>query len=171
MAGENRGGDAAAAAAATFAAQQNIRMETNILGFFHSLLRYGVLAFVAAAGLAALNGLLRGRPILVYERTLAMVAVLLCHVQLVLGLILYFMRFKAFGMMQPAHQRFWKMEHIGTMVIAIVLVTVGRAMSKRAKEEPRKQRLIAIFFLIALVLMLWATPWPFKEVGRDLGWL
>lgn len=146
-------------------------MDTGILNFFHSLLRYGVLLFVAAAGITALIGLLRRQPILVYERMLAVVAVILCHVQLVIGLLLYFLRFKAFGHMQPAHQRFWKMEHISTMVVAIVLVTVGRAMSKRAHQEDRKQRLIAIFFLIALVLMLWATPWPFKEVGSGFGWL
>ena len=53
MAGENRGAATAVRASATFAGHQRIRMETNILGFFHSLLRYGVLAFVAAAGLAA----------------------------------------------------------------------------------------------------------------------
>lgn len=146
-------------------------MDTSLITFFHSLMRYVVLAFTAGAGITALLGLLRGRPILVYERMLAVVTVVLCHVQLALGLTLYLMRFKAFGQMQGAHQRFWKMEHIGTMLVAITLVTVGRALSKRAKDEARKQRLVAIFFLIALALMLWATPWPFTAIGEGLGWL
>jgi hypothetical protein len=30
---------------------------------------------------------------------------------------------------------------------------------------------VAIFYLIALVLMLWATPWPFTEIGIGRGWL
>jgi RsiW-degrading membrane proteinase PrsW (M82 family) len=63
------------------------------------------------------------------------------------------------------------MEHLGTMVIAIVLVTLGRALSKRAKEERTKQKRVAIFYLIALALMLWATPWPFREIGHGRGWL
>ena len=146
-------------------------MDQNILTFFHSLLRYAVLLFVAAAGFVALMGWLRQRPILVYERMLAVVAMVLCHIQLAIGLALYGMRFKAFELMAPSHQRYWKMEHIVMMIAAIALVTIGRMLSKRAKEEPIKQRHVAIFYLIALVLMLAGIPWPFTEVGRDLGWL
>lgn len=146
-------------------------MDQNILTFFHSLLRYAVLLFVAAAGFIALSGWLRKQPILVYERMLAVIAMVLCHIQLAIGLGLYGMRYQAFAVMAPAHHRYWKVEHISMMIAAIALVTIGRMLSKRAKDEPAKQRHIAVFYLIALVLMLVAIPWPFTEVGRDLGWL
>lgn len=138
--------------------------------FLHSLLRYGVLLSVALAGLLALRGWLMQRPILTYERALAIVAMVLCHVQLVFGLILYMMRVKTYTPNYPSHT-FWKFEHIGTMIIAIALITVGRSLAKRAKEERVKQRQVAVYYLIGLVLMLWATPWPFREIGHGRGWL
>lgn len=139
--------------------------------FVHSLLRYGVLITVAAAGLLHLRGLLAQRPILNGERSLAIVAVVLCHVQLVVGLILYAMNYGSYANMRGAAGRFWKMEHLGTMLIAIVLVTLGRALSKRAKLERSKQLRVAVFFLLGLLLMLWAIPWPFMEIGHGRGWL
>ncbi len=150
-------------------------MDGNVfLEFLHSLLRYGVLLTVGGAGLLALRGRLFARPILTWERTVTIVAVMLCHVQLLLGLLLYALRFKALHKIYPpgsAHLRFWKFEHIGTMIIAIALVTIGRAMAKRAREEQRKQVLVAVFFLIAFALMWWATPWPFTAMGFSRGWL
>lgn len=146
-------------------------MENPFLVFLHSLLRYGVLLTVAAAGLLHLRAFLQGRPILNGERMMAIVAVILCHSQLVVGAILYGINFGAYSSMGGEIGRFWKMEHIGAMVIAIALVTIGRASSKRAKDERVKQKRIAIYYLIALALMLWAIPWPFTEIGHGRGWL
>lgn len=146
-------------------------MENPFLVFVHSLLRYGVLFTVAAAGILHLRAFLQKRPILTYERSLSVVAVVLCHAQLVIGLILYLMNFNTYKNMVGEVGRFWKMEHLGTMLVAIALVTIGRASAKRAKDERVKQKRIAIFFLIALALILWAIPWPFTEIGRGRGWL
>jgi cytochrome bd-type quinol oxidase subunit 1 len=148
----------------------------DILGFFHSLLRYAVLLAIAVAALSALRGYLTKGPIIVWERAAAIIAMVLCHVQLVLGLVLYAMRWeklhKNFAQEPPSPVfRFWKYEHIGTMLVAILLVTLGRMLSKRASTEQGKQLRVAIFYLIALVLMLWATPWPFTEIGIGRGWL
>lgn len=146
-------------------------MDGSILIYFHSLLRYVLLAAVAYAGLSHLLGLLRGTPILNGERTAAIIALVLSHVQLVLGLALYFMRRGLYEEMAQPYQRFWKYEHLGTMLIAIVLITLGRSLSKRAKEERSKQLRVAVFYLIALLLMLWAVPWPFTEVGHGRTWI
>lgn len=146
-------------------------MDNPFLLFLHSLLRYGVLLTVAGAGILHLRGLLQGRPILIGERRLAIIAVILCHTQLVIGAILYAMNFSVYKGMGGEVGRFWKMEHLGTMLIAIALVTIGRASSKRTKDERTKQKRIAIYFLIALALMLWAIPWPFTQIGHGRGWL
>jgi len=146
-------------------------MDGNILIFFHSLLRYLALLAVGYAGLSHLMGLLRNTPILNGERTVAIIAVVLCHLQLVLGLALYFMRSAAYAEMAQPYQRFWKYEHLGMMLIAIILVTLGRSLSKRAEKERGKQIRVAIFYLIALALMLWATPWPFTDIGHSRPWL
>jgi len=143
----------------------------SFLTFLHSLLRYGVILTLLMAVIISWRGVLFQRPILVWERMVVIIAVALCHVQLVLGGILYGMRFNAFEKMSPAFERFWKYEHVGTMVIAIVLVTIGRVLSKRAKSEHRKHLFVGIFFLIALMLILWATPWPFTDIGHGKKWI
>jgi len=146
-------------------------MDHTFLIFAHSLLRYLVLFAVAFAGITHLMGLLRDKPILTGERTVAIVALALCHLQLVLGLALYLLRRGLYEDMAKPYQTFWKYEHLGTMLIAIVLVTFGRILSKRAKDERGKQMRVAIFYLTALALMLWATPWPFTVVGHGRPWL
>lgn len=146
-------------------------MENPFFLFIHSLLRYGVLILVAWAALVNLRGYLLQRPILNGDRALAIAAMVVCHIQLVIGLILYLSNFEAYKNMSGEVGRFWKMEHFGTMLIAIVLVTVGRMLSKRAKEERTKQRHVAVFYMIGLVLMLWATPWPFTAIGHGRGWI
>jgi hypothetical protein len=68
--------------------------------------------------------------------------------------------------------RFWKMEHIGTMVLAVALITIGRILSKKAKTEDGKQLRIAIFFTIGLLLILVMIPWPFMaKFSHAYGWL
>lgn len=146
-------------------------MDHSLLIFIHSILRYLVLISVGYAGITHLVGLLRGAPILNGERTAAIIALALCHLQLVLGLSLYLLRISLYSDMAQPFQRFWKYEHIGTMVTAIVLVTLGRILSRRAEQERGKQIRVAAFYLIALVLMLWATPWPFTTIGHGRAWM
>jgi hypothetical protein len=148
----------------------------DILGFFHSLLRYGILLTVSVAAFAALRGYLTKGPIMVWERAIAIIAMVLCHVQLALGLVMYMMRWEKLhkNFRDEPHSpvfRFWKYEHIGIMILAILLVTLGRTLSKRAHTEQGKQLRVAIFYLLGLLLMLWAIPWPFTNMGLGRGWL
>ena len=146
-------------------------MDSGFLSFFHSLLRYAVLIALLFAFIVNLRGMLAKRPILVGERMVTIIAMVLCHVQLVLGLLLYFMNLSAINQMVDPYKRFWKFEHIGGMVVAIALITVGRVLSKRAQEESKKQRHIVVFYGIGLLLILVSIPWPFREAFRSFGWL
>jgi uncharacterized membrane protein YwaF len=70
--------------------------------------------------------------------------------------------------MKYAASRFYTMEHISMMIIAIVLITIGMMRAKRAKSETKYFWSIFLFYLIALILILSAIPWPGgKFVG---GW-
>jgi hypothetical protein len=155
---------------ATSVANSNV---PNILMFFHSLLRWGIVITVALAGAGALKGYLAKGPVIVWQRSMAIWAMVLCHVQLIIGIILYGMDLGkgTFALMPPDHMRYWKFEHVGMMVIAIALVTVGRIASKKAKTEQGKHLRIAVFYLIALALMLWMIPWPFTAMGEGRGWI
>jgi hypothetical protein len=94
------------------------------------------------------------------------------HITLLLGLYQYFTGehgFKtissaiSFGdVMKNNAARFWAVEHISAMLIAIVLITVAR---RSAKSLAYKKA--AVIYVIALLLILAAVPWPFREgVGR-----
>lgn len=152
---------------------------TGILLLLHSILRWLVLLSVATAGIVALRGYILKAPIIVWERSVTIVALVLCHVQLLLGLLLYGIKFNSYTLttmrgyqtvLTNSVIRYWKMEHIAGMILAIALVTAGRILSKKATTEPGKQLRIAIFYLIALLIFLVMIPWPFREgIGR--AWL
>ncbi|MBK6829502.1 MAG: cytochrome B [Flavobacteriales bacterium] len=146
-------------------------MDSGFLPFFHSLLRYAVLLTLLYAFAVNLRGVLQQRPILTGERAVTILAMVLCHVQLGVGGILYAMDYQMIDKMADPYRRFWKFEHIGMMVLAIALITVGRMLSKRATDERTKQMRIVVFYGIGLLLILVAVPWPFRDEFRSLGWL
>jgi hypothetical protein len=96
----------------------------------------------------------------------------LCHLQLVVGLLLYIIEYNAITRGYTGEGlRYWKYEHLGMMLSAIVLITLGRVLSKRAKAEGSKQMLVAAFYTTGLLIMLLTIPWPFTFLGMRRGWL
>ncbi len=141
----------------------------EFLSFAHSLLRYLVVFTVAYAGIVHLVGWIRRTPLLNGERTVAILAMVLCHIQLVLGVLMYIIYAKYTADASASAGRYWKFEHAAMMILVIVLVTLGRSLSKRAKEERTKQRHVAVFYLSAFLLMLISIPWPGSHFGNITG--
>jgi hypothetical protein len=48
--------------------------------------------------------------------------------------------------MSEATYRYWNVEHISMMILAIVLITVGYSKSKELKDDASKHKTITIFF-------------------------
>lgn len=88
------------------------------------------------------------------------------HTQLIIGLVQYFItsgKVKFFdGWMKEAAFRFYGMEHLMGMLIAIVLITVGYGKSKRGTTDSEKFKPIKLFYLIGFILILASIPWPFR---------
>lgn len=94
------------------------------------------------------------------------------HTTLLIGLYQYFTGAVGFKMIQSAGMgatmknaatRFWAVEHIFSMILAIVLITIGHISYKKAQNSNRAK----LLYVIALLLIMLAMPWPFKEgVGR-----
>jgi hypothetical protein len=94
------------------------------------------------------------------------------HSTLLLGLYQYFFgavgikMIQAAGMgvaMKDATTRFWAVEHISSMLIAIVLITIGHISYKKTQNASKT----TVFYVIALLLIVLAMPWPFREgIGR-----
>lgn len=88
-------------------------------------------------------------------------------IQFLVGLILYFFvspitqaAFADFGgAMKNAELRFYAVEHILMMFIALVLVHIGRMKIKRINADWKKHRAAVVWFGIALVIIIAAIPW------------
>ena len=106
-----------------------------------------------------------------YEKKDKMVnlfAMISLHIQLLLGLILYFTSPKvsfASGWMKDAALRFYGMEHLIGMLAAIVVVTVGRKLAEKQESAILKNKKIALWYVIGLVLIIASIPWPFRGLG------
>ncbi|HRO71827.1 MAG TPA: hypothetical protein PK951_15660, partial [Chitinophagaceae bacterium] len=67
--------------------------------------------------------------------------------------------------------RFFWVEHPMFMLLAIVMITIGNSMGKKALPDEVKFKRAFWFFLIALLMILVAVPWPFRDVvGEGRGW-
>lgn len=94
------------------------------------------------------------------------------HMQLLLGFVLYFGKdwHTQFGIMDDARVRFFSLEHAFMMTLAIIMGTLGYSLSKRATNDGSRFRRQAIWFSLALLVILAAIPWPFREALGDHGW-
>jgi hypothetical protein len=100
------------------------------------------------------------------------------HITLLLGL--YQVAFGRYGIftsalpegtsfMKDKFFRFYWLEHPLLMIVAITLITMGHAAAKKNIPATEKYKKAFYFFVIALVAILAAVPWPFRDiVGRPL---
>ena len=148
-------------------------MYTTVL-FLHSWIRWIALVATVGVTLAALRGKVEG------ERSVAdrwgIVAMMALDLQMLLGLLLYFglspnMReiLNHFGeSMQRADTRFYAVEHVTAMFIAIVLSHVGRVLARKAATPAAKRTRLLVTFGLATILIIVGMPWPGRPGGRDL---
>lgn len=96
------------------------------------------------------------------------------HITLLLGLFQYFNGANGFHIFENAGgfaevmknsvYRFWAVEHITAMIAAVILITIARGKAKKENYSAAKW-----LYLIALILILAAVPWPFREgIARPL---
>lgn len=127
----------------------------SILKSAHSGWRYIVLILLVIAVIQAIAGWLGKKPYTEGNRKLNVFTLISAHIQLVFGLVLYFMNDWYKVDSSVAIGRYWKMEHIGMMVLAIILITYGNARSKKTADAgPVRHRNIALYFGLALVLII-----------------
>ena len=129
----------------------------NFFRLFHSGFRFIVLALVLVAILQSLAGWLGNRPYTAANRKINLFAMISAHIQLLIGLVLYFISpFVQFSSaaMKVAGTRYWTVEHITMMVFAIALITIVHSRSKKMTAPQGKHRAIAIFYLLAVIVIV-----------------
>jgi hypothetical protein len=141
----------------------------------HSWLRWVVLLAGLVAVFRAVGGWSGARGWTRIDDRAGFWFTLALDVQMVLGLVLYFF-LSPFttqaladfgGAMRVSATRFWAVEHVFGMVLALVLAHIGRVRVRNAPAS-RKHRVSAIFLGLALLVILASIPWPGMAAGRPL---
>lgn len=137
-------------------------MET--LQFIHSGWAYIVLLVLIIATFNALIKFFSGKEYSPVDFRFSLFALITMHIQLLLGIILwftkgYFDEMSVGEVMKNDAVRKLVVEHPTTMLIAVVLVTIGYSKHKKKLVSKPKFKLLAIFYTIALALVLYMIPW------------
>jgi hypothetical protein len=133
----------------------------------HDTLRWLLLLSLVITLVKYISGWLGNQPWRKTDNILGIVFTSFMDIQLLTGLVLYFflspitkLAMSDFGAaMKNPDLRFYAVEHLSMMLIAVVLVHIGRAKSKKAKTDSAKFKTATIFFLIAMIVILAAIPW------------
>jgi NADH:ubiquinone oxidoreductase subunit 2 (subunit N) len=131
----------------------------------HSGLAYLVLTALIVVIFLMLIGSLSGREFTEKDRKIALIAFILSHVQLLIGLILYFVSpvglslLQGGGAMSDSAARLTALEHPLINIVAIVLITIGYSRAKKAQTSRAKFRSIYMLYAVGLVLILSRIPW------------
>lgn len=133
----------------------------------HNLFRWLVLIVMILAVVFALTGWLKKRDWSKKDNITGLLLTIFADIQLLIGVVLYAFAspitkaaFNDFGAaMKNSDLRFYAVEHILLMTIALVLIHIGRAKSKKSVAPWKKHRSSAIYYGFALLIILAGIPW------------
>jgi len=142
----------------------------------HSWLRWAVLIAGLFAVVRAIAGVAGRRRWTRLDERAGFWFGTLVDVQLLLGLLLYFAlspitraALQDFGgAMRSSGLRFYAVEHLFGMIVAVALAHVGRSRTKKLTNDAARHKVAAICFLLALLAILISIPWPGLPHGRPL---
>lgn len=138
-----------------------------ILKTIHSYWAFLVLLVLIAAAGNALLGRVRSNAFGARDLRIALFGLIFSHIQLLIGLILYFVspwfdqwsRMEMSGVMKNSEARLYLVEHPITNILAIVFITLGWSLHKRQTEASKKFLRIGMFYSFGLLLLLSRIPW------------
>jgi uncharacterized membrane protein (UPF0182 family) len=152
-------------------------MQTGLV-HLHNLLRWIILILLVVSVVKSYMGWKSGKAFSAGDRKIWLFTMIAAHVTLLIGLyqwlagrygLLTHQRPEGVSMMKDGYYRFFQFEHPLTMIVAILLITMGYGVAKKQLSDSDKYRKAFQLFLLALVLILLRTPWPFMDtVGRGL---
>lgn len=140
----------------------------EILKHTHSGLRWVALILI----LMAIYNSITAKEFNKREKLINLFSMVSLHTQILLGLVLYFISPRvsfASGWMKDDSFRFYGMEHLAGMLIAIALITIGYVKSKKGTTPAEIYKPIKLFYIIGLILILASIPWPFRA-NLGGGW-
>ncbi|MDB5206423.1 MAG: hypothetical protein JWR72_1498 [Flavisolibacter sp.] len=150
----------------------------NAMVHAHSIGRWIVLLLLL---FAIFNSLIAGnRPFIKSDNRLGLLLTIFSDLMLLVGIYLYvvgergYKLFAGYGsmgaVMKDAYARFYAVEHMAGMLIAIILIHIGKAQARKPIGDKAKHRRTMIFYFLALLIILVSIPWPFRAIGTGRGW-
>lgn len=151
----------------------------NGLVHLHNILRWVIILLLLIVLIRHLVGMTGKRPFTSGDKKTGLFLMIAAHIQFLLGLYQWFVgpwgyklikNAGGFGeIMKNPVLRFWTIEHNTGMLIAIILITAGRNVSKKNLPDYTKHKRSYWLFLIALILIIISVPWPDRgEISRPL---
>ena len=145
----------------------------HTLLFFHSILRWLVLINIIYSIYRAYRGYFKNLKFTKLDNLTRHWTATLTHIQLLIGIILYTQSsiIKYFWSnfntsIKNIDTTFFALVHLLFMLTAIVIVTIGSALAKRKPTDKEKFKTMLIWFLIALLIIFIAIPWPFSPLAN-----
>lgn len=135
----------------------------------HSILRWFILVSIVLSLFYAYRGWLKNKPFTKFDNYLRIATVSFVHIQLIIGFWLYLISpivdYFLTNFNEALHMtqaRFFGMEHITMMVLAVTAITIGSSIARRTKDSTKKFKVIAIWYTIAFIFIFTSIPWPFS---------
>ncbi|WP_018341640.1 hypothetical protein [Cytophaga aurantiaca] len=144
----------------------------------HSLIRWIVLATVLITLFRSYYGWLSNKSFTKSDNTLRLITLSAVHIQAMLGIVLYcispIIRYFFNNFKEAVHEkefRFFGMEHSLMMLTAVVFITIASITSKKKDRDQQKFKTLAVWFSIAVLIILFSIPWNFGEITANRPWI
>lgn len=139
----------------------------DIVKVLHSYWAYLVLLVLLLATINALVKFFGKKEFHSKDFRVSLFALIVSHLQLLLGLLLYFVspRLQMWsesgmgGVMKDSTNRLYLVEHPLINIIAVALITIGYSKHKKKLTSTPKFKMLAIFYTLALILYVSRIPW------------
>ncbi|MGN7787107.1 hypothetical protein ACTJIJ_21420 [Niabella sp. 22666] len=145
----------------------------SVLLFLHSIFRWLVLVSLVYSIYRAFRGYTLRLAFSKTDNAIRHWTVTLAHIQLMIGMVLYFksplvQHFWSRASKVPASKEltFFSLIHLALMLVSIILITIGSAKAKRQLQDPIAFKTIFTWYLVALILIFIAIPWPFSPLAN-----
>lgn len=147
----------------------------SILVHLHSIGRWLLLVALLTTIFRSLTA--RNREFEKSDQRMGILLVIILDLVVLAGLILWYLgplrQLKGIGIedtMANSIARFFVLEHPFAMLVALILIHLGKRQSRKQIPDSAKHRRTAAFYLIGLLIILISIPWPFLDNGTNGHW-
>ena len=141
-------------------------MYYNVIKTVHSYWAFLVIIILTLIVINSIIAKFSGRAFNTKDLRLSLFGLIFSHIQLLIGLILYFTspwfdQFYQIGIdiLKNAESRLYLIEHPLINIVAIIFITLGWSLHKRQLDSSKKFLRIGMFYGLGLIFLLSRIPW------------